>query len=301
MGLKKYNILEAVDRGIKLALDDYMDDGIDTNSNVPNSEVIENDDVIFSTITETVDLGLPSGTRWCTYNLGVNPKKLNTYRDWYGDYYSWAETKTKDNYTSDNYFFDLSEYHIRNYNKGSNRYKLMWKTAYGKVNKYDRYEKPGYIEMHLMDDAAYVNKQAKIFKFCIPTREQFREMVRSCSSQNVYDYNGIQNLNGKLFTSKINGNTLFLPFIGFMGHAGISCDKNEGLYWTSTLSIDEFTCAQAFKVSKEKDKNEKVKLQDNSLYNGFGIRPVLLKGDKRPKFRVECGSNKIKYYENGFE
>ena len=42
---------------------------------------------------EVIDLGLPSRTLWCRYNLGVNPTKLLTPEDWYGDYYAWGELK----------------------------------------------------------------------------------------------------------------------------------------------------------------------------------------------------------------
>ena len=36
-----------------------------------------------------VDLGLPSKTIWCKYNLGVNINKLNNPVDWTGNYYAW--------------------------------------------------------------------------------------------------------------------------------------------------------------------------------------------------------------------
>jgi len=99
-------ILEAVNRGIKLALDDFED--IENNSSISqSSDVIENDN---DDLTKTfmmelnfVDLALPSGTLWYKYNLGVNYNKLDTPEDWYGNYYAWGETKIKDNYDYDNY------------------------------------------------------------------------------------------------------------------------------------------------------------------------------------------------------
>lgn len=44
-----------------------------------------------------VDLGLPSGRRWATCNLGSKSPAG------YGDYYAWAETKPKNTYTQANY------------------------------------------------------------------------------------------------------------------------------------------------------------------------------------------------------
>jgi len=58
-----------------------------------------------------VDLGLPSGTMWCKYNLGCDWDKLNMdpehtkSKDWYGNYYAWGEIKSKDNYVWETYKF----------------------------------------------------------------------------------------------------------------------------------------------------------------------------------------------------
>ena len=45
---------------------------------------------------EYVDLGLPSGLKWATCNVGANTPEE------YGDYYAWGETETKDEYTEAN-------------------------------------------------------------------------------------------------------------------------------------------------------------------------------------------------------
>ncbi len=46
---------------------------------------------------EWVDLGLPSGTKWATCNIGA------TTPEGYGSYYAWGETSTKSEYTIENY------------------------------------------------------------------------------------------------------------------------------------------------------------------------------------------------------
>ena len=43
-----------------------------------------------------VDLGLPSGTKWATCNVGANSPEE------YGNYYAWGETSTKSSYTKNN-------------------------------------------------------------------------------------------------------------------------------------------------------------------------------------------------------
>ena len=45
---------------------------------------------------EYVDLGLPSGLKWATCNVGANSPEE------YGDYYAWGEVETKNKYTEDN-------------------------------------------------------------------------------------------------------------------------------------------------------------------------------------------------------
>ena len=73
--MKNYKqILEAVNRGIQLALDDFDDEEQVQNikSKLNNYRDYTNEylDLVKD---EAVDLGLPSGTLWCKYNLGVNP------------------------------------------------------------------------------------------------------------------------------------------------------------------------------------------------------------------------------------
>ena len=45
---------------------------------------------------EWVDLGLPSGTKWATCNIGASQPHN------YGNYYAWGETTTKSSYTAEN-------------------------------------------------------------------------------------------------------------------------------------------------------------------------------------------------------
>ena len=78
--MKYFNkhILEAVNKGINLALDDYIDDFENSlQSNTSSKEYISVDDVLrrYVELYHYVDLGLPSGTWWCKYNLGVSLKK----------------------------------------------------------------------------------------------------------------------------------------------------------------------------------------------------------------------------------
>ena len=51
-----------------------------------------------SIYADAVDLGLPSGTKWASWNIGAaKPEDL-------GDYYAWGEIEVKSEYTNDNYY-----------------------------------------------------------------------------------------------------------------------------------------------------------------------------------------------------
>ena len=81
--MKNYNkILEAVNRGIQLALDDFDDDEV---QNVKSKQIQNRDytkEYLDLLRDEVVDLGLPSETLWCRYNLGVNQNQLSKAKNW---------------------------------------------------------------------------------------------------------------------------------------------------------------------------------------------------------------------------
>ena len=60
---------------------------------------------------EYVDLGLPSGVMWATYNVGASSP------EGYGDYYAWGETTTKSDYSKSSYQYHNGSDYV---NIGSN-------------------------------------------------------------------------------------------------------------------------------------------------------------------------------------
>ncbi len=64
-------------------------------STVDSIGVVDVNDIADS--HEWVDLGLPSGTKWATCNVGADSPED------YGDYFAWGETTPKSSYTSSNY------------------------------------------------------------------------------------------------------------------------------------------------------------------------------------------------------
>ncbi len=64
-----------------------------------------------------------------------------------------------------------------------------------------------------------------------PTSDEFGEFVRNCTSTWIDDYNGT-GVNGCIFTSKLNGMSIFFPANGYWN--GGYYNKNKGgYYWTA--------------------------------------------------------------------
>ena len=237
--MKNYKqILEAVNRGIKLALDDFEDN--EPNSSLSqHNDVIDSEDVIkqkYDLMQEVVDLGLPSGTLWCKYNLGVNSYWLNTLEYWYGDYYAWGELES-----------NKPKYDWNNYKFGKN---------FNKLTKYCNNPKYGLngftddlTQLLPEDDMAHQTKKPHNYKFHIPSKEQCEELINYTNSYwvNNYDPNklvhnpeddgGIQGLNGRVFIGQ-NGNQLFIPAAGICYGSDIYNVNSFCGLWSSSLDLD---------------------------------------------------------------
>ena len=265
--MKNYKqILEAVNRGIQLALDDFEDDEV---QNIKSKQVQNRDytkEYLDLLKYEVVDLGLPSGTLWCKYNLDVDPTKLSKAKDWYGRYYAWGELKSK----------NRSKYNWHNYKFGK---------TFDKLTKYCNDPEFGLngftdnlTELLPEDDAAYQNKKFLNFKFHIPTKEQFEELLKYTNSYwvNNYDPNklvhnledcGIQGLNGRVFVGK-NANQLFIPAAGkhTISRVGTNC-----YLWSSSLNLDLPRVVYYLDFYS----HNTIGIYSNDRYDGFPIRPVI--------------------------
>lgn len=142
---------------------------------------------------EFVDLGL--SVKWSKSLLGAT--NGNTAESWYGNYYAWGEVETKSDYSWSNY-----KYANGNYNKLT---KYCNNPEYGNDGFVD--ELPQLVQG---DDVATVTNSA----WRMPTKEDFEELIAKTANSWVTDYNDISGLNGLVFTSKVNGNTLFIPAAG---------------------------------------------------------------------------------------
>ena len=257
--MKNYNkILEAVNRGIQLALDDFDDD--EQVQNIKSKQVQNRDytkEYLDLLKYEVVDLGLPSKSLWYKYNLGVDPNQLINPEDWYGSYYAWGELEpNKKEYNWDNYKF-IHTNDLLKYNKKDNLTELLPE-----------------------DDAAYQNKKFYNYKFHIPSKEQCEELINYTNNYwiNNYDPNkinhtiddgGIQGLNGRVFEGK-NGNTLFIPAAGY--HSGLDTNSvgSSCYLWSSSLHLDIPQSSYYLYFN-----SEYINMIDFHRYYGHSVHPVV--------------------------
>ena len=269
--MKNYNkILEAVNRGIQLALDDFDDEKQVQNI---KSKQVQNRDYTkeyLDLMEEVVDLGLPSGTLWCKYNLGVDSNQLSKVEDWYGDYYAWGEIKS-----------NKPEFNWSVYKFGEERQLTKY--------CYDKQYSANYIiprtddlkELQPKDDAAYQFKKCHNYKFHIPTKEQYEELIKYTNNYWVNNYNPnkiihnpgnddvIHGLNGRIFKGK-NGNSLFIPAAGYRNGSDICLAGSHCSQWSSSLYLDIPSDAYFLYIC-----SYDISVKHNFRCFGFTVRPVI--------------------------
>ena len=168
-------------------------------------------------MNNTVDLGLPSGTLWCKYNVGCDYELLEYNsektkpKDWYGNYYTWGELEPKTNYTWDTYKYAqlVVKYYKYAYMDAQN-YKFTKYCADNKPRWAYNGKTDGFLStLESADDIATV----KCSTFRMPTKKEVEELF-SLPNKWVKNYNDISGLNDRLFIGN-NDNTLFIPAAGF--------------------------------------------------------------------------------------
>ena len=147
---------------------------------------------------EYVDLGLPSGLKWATCNVGA------TSPEEYGDYFAWGETSTKAEYNSSN------------------------SVTYGLT--ISRLQSQGYIDnngnLTAQHDAATANWGGD---WRMPTKEELNELRNNCT-WSWARHNGV----GGYKVKGPNGNNIFLPTAGCRYMSSLSDAGRYGNYWSST-------------------------------------------------------------------
>ena len=156
---------------------------------------------------EYVDLGLPSGLKWATCNVGASKPEE------YGNYYAWGDTETKDNYAWSTYKWC---------NGGSDKLvKYNTDSDYGIVDNKTTLDPE--------NDAATVNWGGK---WRMPTDAEWTELRENCT----WTWTSLNGTKGYEVTSKTNGNSIFLRAAGCRGYDYLDDAGNYGYHWASSLN-----------------------------------------------------------------
>ncbi|MBR4267532.1 MAG: hypothetical protein IKQ46_15940 [Bacteroidales bacterium] len=167
---------------------------------------------------QAVDLGL--SVYWCNKNLGASNSQASGY------FYAFGETTPKESYTWANYkHANGTETDITKYNT---------KEEFGK-NIDD------ILTLEPEDDAVVENLGNG---WRMPDEDEFKELRNTDNC--TWEWVKMENLNiaGYKITSKINGNSIFLPAAGFMNDNTLSAAGTNGNYWSRSLYPNNPNCAQ---------------------------------------------------------
>ena len=171
-----------------------------------------------------VDLGLPSRTLWATSNVGALCG--STAESWYGDYFMWGDPESVTN--------KMCNWENYKWCTGDGNKLIKYCTS-NKTNYWDGKGKPdNKLVLDEEDDMANANMGGN---WKMPTKEELQELINNTTNEWVTDYNGISGLNGILFTSKSNDNTLFIPAAGFLSLSSINNAGYNFYIWSSTLNV----------------------------------------------------------------
>lgn len=165
-----------------------------------------------------IDLGLPSGLKWCTSNVGARkPEEV-------GLYFQWGETE--------------------GYNVGGKRF-ICDTYKYGNpTTKYNATDGKTVIELE--DDACY----AADSRMRIPRRSEFEELINNTTSKYVTNYND-SGINGRLLTSKHNGKQIFLPCGGGVVDGEISGFNQYGYLLTADVNTKNYNIWDVYYYSSK--------------------------------------------------
>lgn len=179
---------------------------------------------------EAVDLELPSGIKWASYNIGAAKPED------FGSYYAWGETEEKDEYTWNSYLHcDGSSSSCHDI--GTNICNSQYDVAHAKWGG----------------------------KWRLPTSEEFQELLDNCTRE----WTTLNGVNGRMFTSKTNGKSIFLPAAGDRWGTKEGSQGVYGYYWSGSLST--YSSGNAYRLNFNSGTEY---TGDNFRYRGFTIRPV---------------------------
>lgn len=133
----------------------------------------------------------------------------------YGNYYAWGEKETKKTYTAANY-------------KLPDKHNIAGNTDY---------------------DVATTWNKGKNSGWRMPTKKEIQELIDNCTMEWVT----VHKVKGMKFTSKINGNSIFLPAAGNKYAKKVYSNGIGGCYWSGDLDEESLLEEVSFAVTPSLD------------------------------------------------
>ena len=191
------------------------------------------------TDSRAVDLGLPSGLKWASCNVGA------TAPEEYGGYYAWGETEEKSDYSWDTYKY---------YNGISKS-----------ITKYSTDSYYGFVDnkttLQPCDDVAAV-KWGGTWR--MPRLDEIKELKDNCT----WEWTTLNGVNGYHVTGP-NGNSIFLPAAGYRRDAEVYYRGSDGYFWSSSLNSSRSSDADYLYFT-----TGYYNWLDSRRYVGLTVRPV---------------------------
>ena len=226
---------------------DYL--SVKDNFEYPTVSLVNETNMIYfmnNSLYEFVDLGLPSDTKWASCNVGAEKPED------FGLYFAWGETQGYEGITDEKQF-SWADYKLCG-GSNSTLTKYNDKSSYGTVDNLTTLEQ--------VDDAAYTSD-----KTCrMPTKEELEELTANTTST----WETLNGVNGRRFTSKTNGNSIFVPAAGDCLDGSVYTVGSGGYLWSS--SLNESHSRLAWNLGFLSDG---VGVNIGSRCNGFTVRAVL--------------------------
>lgn len=201
---------------------------------------------------EAVDLGLPSGTRWASCNVGASSPEE------YGGYYSWGETEEKDDYSWNNYSY------LETYEKFDGYTRIICKDIGDHISG-------------TQYDVAHVKWGGE---WRLPTKSEMDELLEYCIAE-VTIYNDVKVMK---FIGP-SGKSVFFPFPGAYFHDDGEF-VNEG-FFTMCWSGDLASNATPWALAIYSDNNNWVGRYSSNA--GFSVRPVMSVLPTDPRTYIDLG------------
>ena len=183
---------------------------------------------------EYVNLRLPSGLKWATCNVGASSPEQT------GLYFAWGETT---GYTAEQVTSRVRAFSSKVYKAG----------PAASISA----------DLTLEQDAAHVNMGGN---WRMPTKAECQELIDNTTQTFTNDYNGT-GVAGRVFTSKVNGNSVFFPAAGYCSYSTVSVVDSDGFYWSASWSSPSNAWYFNFSSGGQTVFN-------GSRYSGYSVRGV---------------------------